>query len=292
MTYTRAHILLFLSPLLVIVLLMYGMMAWTAVVSMDNWVGMAPVWKFNGLENYATLLSGAFKERFWTSLGNNLTWLVVFIVPTAALGLLLAYGLELSGRAESLFRPLFLYPMALSFVVTGTIWAWMYDPDAGVINNILRGIGLGGLSQPWIANPRLATLCLIGAAIWQYTGFAMTLYLAAIRDIPREIFEAARVDGASDIQLFRHVVVPNVGHATMITIGMLTIFTLKVFDLVWVMTFGGPGNSTEVLSFFMFVATFRQQFVGIGAAISVIILILAIVVVVPYAWWSMKRLQV
>jgi ABC-type sugar transport system permease subunit len=168
----------------------------------------------------------------------------------------------------------------------------MYDPDAGVINNILRGIGLGGLSQPWIANPRLATLCLIGAAIWQYTGFAMTLYLAAIRDIPREIFEAARVDGASDIQLFRHVVVPNVGHATMITIGMLTIFTLKVFDLVWVMTFGGPGNSTEVLSFFMFVATFRQQFVGIGAAISVVILILAIVVVVPYAWWSMKRLQV
>jgi ABC-type sugar transport system permease subunit len=259
---------------------------------MDNWVGMAPVWKFNGLENYATLLSGAFKERFWTSLGNNLTWLVVFIVPTAALGLLLAYGLELSGRAESLFRPLFLYPMALSFVVTGTIWAWMYDPDAGVINNILRGIGLGGLSQPWIANPRLATLCLIGAAIWQYTGFAMTLYLAAIRDIPREIFEAARVDGASDIQLFRHVVVPNVGHATMIAIGMLTIFTLKVFDLVWVMTFGGPGNSTEVLSFFMFVATFRQQFVGIGAAISVVILILAIVVVVPYAWWSMKRLQV
>jgi len=288
MTYTRAHILLFLVPLVIIVLLMYGMMAWTVVVSLDNWVGMAPVWEFNGVQNYVTLFG---MERFWINLKNNLIWLIVFIPPTAALGLLLAYGLELSGLAENLFRPLFLYPMALSFIVAGTVWAWMYDPDAGVINNILRGLGLGGLAQPWIADPGLATLCLIGAAIWQYTGFAMTLYLAAIRDIPREIIEAAKVDGASDVQIFRFVVVPNVGHATMIVVAMLTLFTLKVFDLVWVMTFGGPGNSTEVLSFFMFVATFRQQLVGIGAAISVVILILAIAVVVPYAWWSMKRLQ-
>lgn len=288
MTYTKAHVVLFLTPLVIIVLLMYGMMAWTVAVSMDNWVGMAPVWEFNGLQNYATLLG---MERFWISLKNNLIWLLVFIVPTAVLGLLLAYGLELSGRAESLFRPLFLYPMALSFVVAGTVWAWMYDPDAGVINNILRSVGLGRLAQPWIADPREATFCLIGAAIWQYTGFAMTLYLAAIRDIPRETIEAARVDGASDAQVFRYVVVPNVGHATMIVIAMLTLFTLKVFDLVWVTTFGGPGNSTEVLPFFMFVATFRQQLVGIGAAISVIILILAIAVVVPYALWSMRRLQ-
>ncbi len=288
MTYTRAHVFLFLTPLVIIVLLMYGMMAWTVVVSMNNWVGMAPVWQFNGVQNYVTLFG---MERFWINLKSNLIWLIVFIPPTAVLGLLLAYGLELSGRAENLFRPLFLYPMALSFIVTGTVWAWMYDPDAGVINNLLRGIGLRGLTQPFIADPRQATFCLIVAAIWQYTGFAMTLYLAAIRDIPREIIEAARVDGASHIQVFRYVVVPSVGHATMIVIAMLTLFTLKVFDLVWVMTFGGPGNSTEVLAFFMFVATFRQQLVGIGAAISVVILILAIAVVVPYAWWSMRRLQ-
>jgi glucose/mannose transport system permease protein len=288
MRYNRGQILLFLSPLFIIVLLMYGMMAWTVAVSMDNWVGMAPVWRFNGLQNYATLFG---MERFWINLKNNLIWLGVFIVPSAILGLFLAYGLELAGRAEAIFRPLFLYPLALSFVVTGTIWAWMYDPDAGVINYLLKAAGLGRLAQPWIADPRLAIYCLIGAAIWQYTGFAMTLYLAAIRDIPREIFESARVDGASNLGLFRHIVVPNVGHATMIVIGMLTLFTLKVFDLVWVMTFGGPGNSTEVFSFFMFVATFRQQFVGLGAAISVIILILAIIVVVPYAWWSTRRLQ-
>jgi glucose/mannose transport system permease protein len=131
---------------------------------------------------------------------------LVFIVPTAALGLLLAYGLDLSGQAEVLFRPLFLYPMALSFVVTGTVWAWMYDPDAGVINNLLKGIGLGNLAQPWIADPQEATFCLIVAAIWQYTGFAMTLYLAAIRDISREIIEAAKVDGASTFQLFLYII--------------------------------------------------------------------------------------
>lgn len=291
MPYTRAHVLLFLGPLLLIVFLMYAMMAWTVVVSTDDWVGMAPVWKFNGVQNYRTLVGGALRERFWTNVKNNLTWLVAFIVPTAVLGLLLAYGLDLSGGAARLFRPLFLYPMTLSFVVTGTVWAWMYDPDAGVINSVLRMGGLGRWAQPWIADPHQATFCLIGAAIWQYTGFAMTLYLAAIHDIPGEIFEAARVDGASDLQVFRSVVIPNVGHATMIVTAMLILFTLKVFDLVWVMTFGGPGTSTEVLPFFMFVATFRQQFVGIGGAISVIILALAMAVVVPYAWWSMRRLE-
>jgi ABC-type sugar transport system permease subunit len=264
------------------------MIAWTVAVSMDKWVGMAPVWNFYGLQNYATLFK---MERFWDALQNNLIWMVTFIIPSAFLGLLLAYGLTLSGRAEALFRPIFLYPLALSFVVTGTLWAWMYDPEVGVINNILKNVGLGSLAQPWIADPRQATYCLIAAAVWQYTGFAMTLYLAAIRDIPIEIFEAAKVDGASSFGLFRHVVVPNVTQATMVTIGMLTIFSLKVFDLVWVITFGGPGTSTEVLGFFMFIATYRQSFVGLGAAISVVILILAILVVVPYSWWSMKRLR-
>lgn len=289
MRYNRLHIVIFLGPLFLIVLTLGGMIAWTVTVSMDKWVGMAPVWKFNGLQNYVTLFS---MPRFWGALQNNLIWLVAFIVPSALLGLVLAYALTLAGRAEAIFRPLFLYPLALSYVVTGTLWAWMYDPEAGVINNALRAVGLGGLAQPWIADPRQVTLCLVAAAVWQYTGFAMTLYLAAIRDIPVEIFEAARVDGASPIGIFRHIVVPNVTQATMVTVGMLTIFSLKVFDLVWVITFGGPGTASEVLGFFMFVATYRQAFIGLGAAISVIILILAVIVVVPYSWWSMKRLQI
>lgn len=288
MRYNRWHVVLFLAPIFIIVLLLVGMIAWTVAVSLDKWVGMAPVWQFNGLQNYVTLFS---MERFWSALLNNLIWMIAFIVPSALLGLLLAYGLTLSGRAEPFLRPLFLYPLALSFVVTGTLWAWMYDPEAGVINNLLKSFGLGGLAQPWIADPRQATFCLIAAAVWQYAGFAMTLYLAAIRDIPVEIFEAAKVDGASALGIFRHIVVPNVTQATMVTIGMLTMFSLKVFDLVWVITFGGPGTSTEVLGFFMFIATYRQAFVGLGATISVVILALAIVVVVPYSWWSMKRLQ-
>jgi glucose/mannose transport system permease protein len=288
MRYSKAHILLFLSPLGVIVFVMYAMMGWTAYVSLNNWVGMAPVWSFNGLANYANLFH---MERFWINLENNILWMIIFIPPTAVLGLVLAYVLEMSGRAEAVFRPIFLYPMALSFVVTGTLWAWMYDPGSGVINEILKGVGLKALAQPWIASPQQALYCMIGAAIWQYTGFAMTLYLAAIRDISREIIEASRVDGASDLQVFYHIIVPNVRHATMIVVAMLTLFSLKVFDLVWVMTMGGPGNSTEVLSYFMFVATFRQQFVGLGAAISVVILILAVAIVIPYAAWSMKRLQ-
>src|SRR2546428_1388717 len=176
MAYTRAHALLFLAPLLLIVLVMYGMMAWTVAVSMDDWVGMAPVWKFHGLGNFRTLLGGALRERLFTSLRNNLIWLVVFIAPTASLGLFLAYGLDLVGRGERVLRPLFLYPIALSVVVTGTLWAWMYEPDAGGIKNLLRMIGMGRGGQSWIADPGFATLCLLRPPVRQYTGVSVTLY--------------------------------------------------------------------------------------------------------------------
>src|SRR2546426_10849544 len=138
MAYTRAHALLFLAPLLLIVLVMYGMMAWTVAVSMDDWVGMAPVWKFHGLGNFRTLLGGALRERLFTSLRNNLIWLVVFIAPTASLGLFLAYGLDLVGRAERVLRPLFLYPLPLSVVVTGALLAWRFAPDGGALTHTRR----------------------------------------------------------------------------------------------------------------------------------------------------------
>lgn len=288
MKHTKTHIYLFLSPLILIVVFMYAMMIWTIYASMNDWVGMSPSWNFNGLGNYSTLFQ---MERFGNSFKNNIIWLLYFIPITTALGLALAYALTFVGWAEKIFRPAFLYPMALSFVVTGTLWAWMYEPGAGVVNTLLRGVGLEVLAQPWIASPDQALYCVISAAIWQYTGFSMTLYLAALRDIPIEIFEAARVDGASNVQMFFQIVIPNVTHTTMIVVAMLTLFSLKVFDLVWVMTFGGPGTSTEVLPFFMFVATFRQQLVGLGAAISVVILFLSVVVVIPYAAAAMRKWQ-
>lgn len=269
-----------------IVALMYFMICWTIVISMTEWVGLAPSGKFIGLKNYITLFN---LGRFWVNLKNNVIWLATFIIPTTAFGLLLAYGIELSGRAAVIWRPLFLYPIALSFVITGTLWAWMYDPSSGVINTILRTLKLDFMAGSWIANPKLAIYCLVGTAVWQYTGFAMVLYLAAIHAIPREIREAAMVDGASHLQIFRHIIVPNVGHATLVVVATLTVFSLKVFDLVWVMTMGAPGHRTEVLPYLMFVMTFQQYRGGIGAAISVIILLLAIGVVIPYARWAMKR---
>ncbi len=286
MNYNFKHLILFLAPLMAIVALMYFMIIWTAGVSMTEWVGLVPSWKFIGLGNYTTLLG---LGRFWVNLQNNVIWLATFILPTAAFGLLLAYGIELSGRAAFIWRPLFLYPIALSFVITGTLWAWMYDPGSGVINTILRALKLDFLAGSWIASPKLAIYCLVGTAIWQYTGFAMVLYLAAIHGIPPEIREAAMVDGASHLQIFRHIIVPNVGHATLIVVATLAIFSLKVFDLVWVMTMGAPGHRTEVLPYLMFIMAFQQYRGGVGTAISVIILLLAIGVVLPYARWAMKK---
>lgn len=284
--YRRRDIFIFLTPIIAVITVMYVMVSWSVYVSMNDWVGMAPSWKFCGLKNYATLLTF---NRFWVNLRNNIIWLTTFVLPAAVLGLILAYLLDLCGRAEAIFRPIFLYPLALSFVVTGTLWAWMYDPDSGVINTILTSLKLDFLAGPWIADPKIAVFCMVGAGIWQYTGFAMVLFLAAIRDLPQDMIEAAKVEGASNLRIFFHMIIPNVGHALLIAIAMLTLFTLKVFDLVWVMTMGGPGYQTEVLPYYMFIATFRQQLVGIGAAISVVILLLSIVIIIPYASWMMKR---
>jgi len=261
---------------------MYGMMAWTVYVSTNDWVGMAPRWDFSGLKNYATLFG---MERFWVNLKNNLIWLGVFIAPTALLGLLLAYALDLSGRAEKLFRPLFLYPLALSFVVTGTLWAWMYDPESGVINNILRGLGLGRLAQPWIADPGQATFCLIGAAIWQYTGFAMTIYLAAIRDIPRETTEAARVDGASEYQIFA-LVLPLVRPA----IGAIGIFTMiPIWNDLWFPLILAPSEGTATVT--LGVQQFLGQFVSDWNAVLAALTLAMVPILLLYLVFSRQLLR-
>ncbi len=280
------YALIFLTPLLAPTLLLYAMVLWTVYVSFTRWYGIIPSWRFVGLDNYLYLWES---ERFWIDLRNNALWLVLFIAPTAALGLLLAYAIDKVGRGESFFRAVFLYPTALSFVVTGTLWAWMYDPDVGVLNTILRTLGLGFLQGRWITDPHSALYCVIAAAVWQYTGFAMIIYLSAIRGIPPAMIESAIVDGASSLQVLRHVIIPQVRHATLVVTSLLAIFALKVFDLVWVMTGGGPAYSTDVLAVYMFVATFRQHLVSVGAALSVVIFVMSIAIVIPYVKWALKR---
>lgn len=280
------YALIFLTPITVVILILYAMVLWSVDVSFTYWYGILPSWKFVGLDNYYYLIQ---TERFWIDLKNNSLWLVLFILPTTFLGLFLAYAIDRVGRGEGVFRAIFLYPTALSFVVTGNVWAWMYDPDVGVLNTILKSLGLGFLQSRWITDPNIALYCVIGAAIWQYTGFAMIIYLSAIKGIPPAMIESAIVDGASSMQILRHVIIPQVRHATLVVTSLLAIFALRVFDLVWVMTGGGPAYSTDVLAIYMYIATFRQHLVAVGAALSVVIFLLSIVIVIPYVKWAVKR---
>jgi len=262
------------------------MIIWDIAAAFTGWEGLKSTWKFVGLDNFIKLFQ---LRRFRVNVQNNFIWLFVFILPTTMLGFTLAYLFMTITRAEKIFRQIFLYPMALSFIVTGTLWAWMYDPSSGLINAILKSIGLNTSKYGWIASPKGAIYCMIFAAFWQYLGFSLVIYSGAIRGINYDMVEAAHIDGAGHFRIMFQIIFPNVGHGTLICTTMLAITAMKVFDLVWVMTHGGPGIRTEVLPFFMYRLTFSARHIGMGAAVSVVILILSSAIVIPYSLWAIKK---
>lgn len=281
--------IIFLLPLLIFLVILYGMLAWTFYVSMADWRGTAPNYTFVGLKWYKLMFS---LDRFWVDVRNNLKWMILGVLPTTFVALLLAYLLEIASLpgTESYIRTLILYPVAMSFVVTGTIWSWMYQPDKGVFNTILRALGLDFLTGRFTTDPATATYWLILIFIWQYLGFAVIILQSSFRTAElQEMIEAATVDGAGRLRILFSVIVPNIRGGMLILISLLLISALKVFDIVYVVTFGGPGYSTDVLAFFMFIATFQQHLVALGAGLGVIIFLLAFVVVIPYTIYAFRK---
>ena len=286
MRYYKSHGIIFLLPILIIVILFYGMIVWDVFAAFTRWQGLQPTWQFSGFYNFIRLFQ---MERFWVNLRNNILWLAIFIVPTVLVGFAIAYLITNFKRGETILWQVFLFPMALSFIITGVLWAWMYDPSTGVINSILKAIGVNTLRLGWIALPKTAIYCMIFASFWQYLGFAMVIYLGAIKSLPLEMVEAARVDGASHFTISFRIIFPNVGHATLISTTMLAITTVKAFDLVWVMTRGGPGVSTEILPYLMYRLTFDSRDIGMGSATSIVMLIFSAIIVIPYSLWALKK---
>ncbi len=286
MVFKKSYGFAYLTPVLVLTGILYLMIVWNLVASLTVWNGILPTWKWAGFANYLNLFS---LERFWDNLRHNVIWLVVFIVPTTFLGFVLADFFSAMKRTEVVFRQIFLYPMALSYIVTGTLWAWMYDPSSGLVNSLLAAFHVDVARLGWIADPNIAIYCMIVAGFWQYVGFAVVVYLGAIRGLPTEMFEAARLDGASRVRVMFGITFPNVGHGTLITTTMLAIFTVKTFDLVYIMTGGGPGDHTEVLPFLMYQVAYSQRDFGMGTAISTVILLFAAIMVIPYSNWAIKK---
>lgn len=313
-------ILFILPSLIAIAVFVYGFIGFTGYASLSKWDSLTPDFTFVGLHNYARLFT---IDRFLCDLRNTVTFTVFFLAACLLLGLFLAILLDQRIKGETFFRSVFLFPMAISFIVTGVVWRWLLNPgtaqtgSSGVnllfekaglgflrwgwftdptilhitpesaVGQLLTRIGLGGLTSSYVGIS-LAMLSVVLAATWQMSGYTMAMYLAGLRSIPDELREAARVDGASEFQVYRHIVLPLLQPITLSAVIVLGHISLKIFDLVVSMTGSGPAFATDVPAFFMYETTFRGNNFAQGAAIAILLLILVAMLIVPYLRYTMR----
>jgi ABC-type sugar transport system permease subunit len=280
---TRAKLTpyLFLAvPLIIYMIWVIGPMLYTFFLSLTNWDGLSAP-EIIGTRNYVRL----FKDPvFKISLINNLKWVISFITIPVVAGLALALALNRAIPGAKFFKAAFYSPLVLSLVVSGLIWGWMYHPANGLVNEALRVIGLDALTQGWLSDPDLAMWSIITVGVWRQVGYVMILYLAGLQGVDPGLVDASKVDGASGWQTFRHVIFPLLAPVTVIVVVISIIDSLRAFDLVSVMTRGGPYNSSSVLANFMYIEAFNNYKMGYGAAISVILFLISLVFIFVYLW--------
>jgi glucose/mannose transport system permease protein len=279
----------------------YIFIGWTVRVSFSNWNSFSRLlrgeYRFVGLRNYLRLFED---PRFQTDLWNTLYFTLFFIIGCLSLGIILAVLVDKGLKGSRVFQNIFLFPMAISFVVTGTVWSWIFAPGIPPkypqgINLLFKMLGLEALQWKWYTSTtsflhfNVALIPVIIAAIWQLSGYTMAMYLAGLRGIPQSLIEAAKVDGASDKQIFWKIKFPILRPITLSAMIILGHISLKIFDLVYAMTGSGPNNVTDVPAIYMFETTFRANRYATGSAIAIIMLVMVAVVIVPYLISSMKR---
>ena len=270
---------LFLAvPLALFLWWVIGPMFYSFYLSLTDWDGLSDP-RFIGLANFQRLVRDPI---FYTAVGNNVKWLVSFVTLPVVMGLTLAMALNQNLPGARLIKSIFYSPYILSLVVVGLIFGWIYLPVEGLLNSTLRAVGLGWLQQGWLANPALTTWCIIAAAIWRQVGYIMTLYLAGLQGVDPSLVDAARVDGANGWQSFRHVILPLLSPITVIVVVISVIDSLRSFDLVFIMTRGGPANASTVLANFMYIEAFNNYKMGYGAAIAVVLFLITSVFIFIY----------
>ncbi len=276
---------LVLSPSLVAILVgVYLFIAWTGWISLSS-SKMVPKYDFVGLEQYVRLWA---TPRWETAVVNLFLFTVLFLTITIAIGLLIAILLDQQIRAEGFLRAVYLYPMALSFIVTGMAWKWILNPDLGV-EKVVNDLGWTGFVFDWITRPEYAIYCVVIAAVWQSTGFAMAIFLAGLRGIDTSVIKAAQIEGASLPRIYLSIIVPMLRPAFLSVIVLLSYISIKSFDLVLALTGAGPGNATEMPSTFMFSATFRRNQMGVGAASAMMMLMTVAAIIIPYLYSELKE---
>jgi glucose/mannose transport system permease protein len=271
---------LLLAPsLLVGLLFFYGFLLWTGWISLTR-SGLLPSQEFVGLLQYQRLF---LDERWLGALANLARFAGLFVAIPLALGLLLAVLLDQKLRAEGVLRLIYLHPMALSLIVTGTVWRWLLDPELGLAEGVRR-LGLGSFRFDWLADEDMAVYTLVIAAVWQITGFVMAVFLAGLRAVDDAVLQAARLDGAGGWALYRRIILPTLGPSLFSALLVLLPAAIKSFDLVVALTDGGPGQASELPALYMFQMAFERSRLGLGAASAMVMLMMVLSIALPYAY--------
>jgi glucose/mannose transport system permease protein len=313
-------ILLIAPSVLAIAIFVYGFIGFTGYVSLSKWNNLLPDFTLVGLSNYQKLFAN---QRFQIDLRNTVSFTILFLFLCLVVGFLLAFFLDQRIRAEGIFRSIYLFPMAISFIVTGVVWRWLLTPGspemgATGVNLLFEKLGLGFLKWGWFTDPRIlhippdsavgqflsqiglgflaspmfgvsaGVVSLVLAAAWQMSGYTMAMYLAGLRGISDELREAARVDGASELQIMWRIILPLLRPITLSAVIILGHISLKIYDLVVSMTGPGIGFSTDVPAYFMWDTTFRGNQFARGSSIAIVLLIMVGALIVPYLVWSTR----
>ncbi len=269
---------------LVMVVCMYGFIVWTAVLSFTK-SRMLPQWEFVGWDQYERLFNN---PRWLVAIDNLLVFTVLFIAVSLLLGLVLAIFLDRNIRAEGAIRTIYLYPMAVSFIVTGTAWKWILNPGLG-IEKLAHDFGFTDFQFRWLVESDMAIYTIVIAAVWQSSGFVMAMFLAGLRGVDENIVKAAEIDGASPARIYWHIILPIIRPVFFSAVIVLTHIAIKSFDLVQALTGGGPGYSSDLPANFMYTFAFNRAQMGLGAASAMIMLFSVLAIIVPFLYSELRE---
>ena len=280
--------IIFIAPaVILVVIFVYIFSGWNVWTSLTDWRIIGRMGKFIGVQNYIELFTN--DDTFRMCFFNTIKLMAIFIGLTIPLGIICAIFLDLGVKGKEIFRTIYLIPLSFSFVASATMWSWMFMPDKGSINALLRMLNLHFLTQPWITSTRQSIICVAIVYIWQFSGFATLIYYAGISSVDPNIIDAVKVDGATTFQKYSRVVIPLQKPATLTVLLILLMYSLRAFDLVWVLTGGGPAFSSEVLATYMYRVTFNQNLFAYGASISFVMFILSfIIIIIPVLIRTLK----
>ena len=266
-------------------ILVYGIFKLVPLVSgiymaLLRWDGIADP-RFIGLRNFEKILND---KTTLMVLGNNVEYAVITVVGKIVLSLFLAIMLNQALRGRTFYRTSLFMPVVMSFVVIGILWRWLFNTEFGLLNNLFEGVGLGFLAQDWLGDTSIALKSLTVVDIWKWYGFHMVIFLAGLQAIPSELYEAAKIDGASVWQQFRHVTLPMLQPVMIVNVTLSLMGAFNVFDIPYVMTEGGPANSTNVMALHIYLRGFKFYRFGFSAALSYVLLTIVTLVAAAQLW--------